>query len=112
MQYMTIECKIEYLVCKVFKVGPLALKDKRRSEPLIFAKHAYRYLMASLIIEDMITGQRSKREQNDICLAVSCKRHCLAHSIKTAKNLIETDKDYRLKFETIISKLDTKLFEL
>ena len=129
MQYMTIECKIEYLVCKVFKIGPLALKDKRRDKEIIYAKHLYRYLFSCLVnpeadpcrkmfgldkkrIFRTNTRCSNKYSLDEICPMVNCKRANLISSIHTAKNLIETDKDYRNKFETIISKLDTNLFEL
>lgn len=108
--FYSIEKAIRYFICLEFKVTEEELICKDRHLDYVLPRHLYRYLLFSLNGKNI---NNKKYSLDQICVITNSINHCsILHSIKTTKDLINTDKNYRAKYENVIAKLDKKLFML
>ena len=116
---MPIHESIKKLICFHFDIGYDELISNQRLNKCTYARHMYRYLL-SCIVFDGHNRNKSIRKDRPVGSRKNClftldeiadMTGCIDHSgvvpsIRTAQNLITTDKCYRDKFLLIINSLD------
>jgi len=95
---------LEDCICRLFDVSRHNLKSKRRKRGMIYARHLFRYILS-------IDFNFRKFEIAKVsgCYRKSNNSRIIDNSINEAANLIETDKEYRAKYEYIKNKIEKKL---
>lgn len=108
---------LERAIEEVFKIPPKSITDKHRRIDKIYAKHLYRLILERLLENNHLAGMDFKRisgkfsaspfkytgeELEAIC---NCDRCSVFYSANVARNLIETDKTYRAKAQTIFDRI-------
>ena len=108
------ERELALLICKEFMITEDQLLCKKRNKQFVFARHLYRYMLSKMVgVKRPIMRAPRRYTICEIMTLTNSKEHgTILSSIKTAQNLLDTDKNYRMKFENILSKMDRELFDL
>ena len=107
----TLQVRIREMICYHFDLTYEELISERRFIKWVYARHLYRYLL-SLALKEGAIDSGNRRENclytlDEIADMTGCIDHSgVVPSIRTAQNLITTDKVYRDKFLLIINSLD------
>lgn len=92
--------QIEKAVCNFFNVSPEDIEKKKRDRKVVFPRQVCHHLATRFgIASDSEIGYRFGRKD----------RTTVMHSVKTIKNLLDTDKVFRLQYEELLSKFQTEL---
>lgn len=107
------DTKILDVILSVYEITNDRLFSKRRFMDIPPVMHMYRYLLRS------IKGKRKpgnckplKYSLNEVGQMTGCDHATVLHSCRTAQDLIQTDKEYRAKYEAVLSKLPRYIFTL
>ncbi len=90
---------LEEAICREFKTQKEFLTDKIKKDDRIFAKHFYRYFFRSIL----------KWTEQKVGYHCNCDRCTVIHSVKTTRDLFDTDREFRGRVQRIIDKHHNKL---
>jgi len=117
LKTMSIEEQIKYLICDEFEISERDLTGKNRELRFIMGRHLRRYLFSRILYfgPQRFPRMRKNREifkytYQEIANMTGCDIGNIFHSITEASNMIQTNHEYRAKYESIMNKLDKNLF--
>jgi chromosomal replication initiation ATPase DnaA len=90
--------KIQSAVCAEFDVTHRELKSKSRERHITDAKHAMILLLS----------KKTRMTMSQIAIRLKCDRHTSLNSVYRAQALIDTDPDYKSRFERARGKVEGK----
>jgi len=89
-------------VCKTFNVSLLEIKSKARLENIVKARHIISYICKSIMHTNISLEYIGQK--------IGGKNHAtILHGIRVCKNLMETDKLFRLTVESILKVVNDKV---
>jgi hypothetical protein len=92
----------ENCFCRLFDIESYGLYDKHRKSEKVMAKHLARFILVT----------DCGWSECEVARWGNCDRTTVIASIKVVLNLMDTDRDYKDKYEHILSKIRKNLIKL
>lgn len=104
---------VETLEKCIKRVFDIDLFKKTRKTEVVYARHFYRYVLERLDKENKITDIKRTNKRNryfkytlyTIALMMECDHTSILASAKTTRNLMETNRTYRMQCERVLGKI-------